>query len=81
MFQQNQQRVYQQLNGKIENSEKSDTGESRRFWSNILGTGKSHKKMVTQQIRKVSNWKYPWPDGVQGYWLKNFSALHETIAT
>ena len=37
--------------------------------------------MVTQQIRKVPNWKYPVPDGVQGYWLKLFPALHERIAT
>ena len=42
MFQQDQKRVYQQLNGKIESSEKPDTEESRRFWSIIWGTGKSH---------------------------------------
>ena len=35
---------YQQLNGKIRSSEKPDTEESRRFWSNIWGAGKSHNK-------------------------------------
>ena len=44
LFQRDQRRVYQQLNGKIESSEKPDTGESRRFWSKILGKGKSHNK-------------------------------------
>ena len=37
--------------------------------------------MVTQQTKKIPNWKCPVPDGVQGYWLKNFAALHERIAT
>ena len=37
--------------------------------------------MVTQQARQVPNWKCQGPDGVQGYWLKNFAALHERIAT
>ena len=35
--------------------------------------------MVTQQTRKVLNWKCLGPDGVQGYWLKKFPALHERI--
>ena len=106
LFQQDQKRVYQQLNGKIESSEKPDTEESRRFWSNIWGTEKSHNKnaewlkelraerneikqgniqitteMITQQTRKIPNWKCPGLDGVQGYWLKNLPALHERIAT
>ena len=38
-------------------------------------------EMVTQQTRKVPDWKCPQPDGVQGYWLKNFLALHERIKT
>ena len=28
-------------------------------------------KKVRKQIRKMPNWKYPGPDGVQGYWIKN----------
>ena len=38
-------------------------------------------ELVTQQTRKVPSWKCPGPDGVQGYWLKKFPALHERIAT
>ena len=26
------------------------------------------------QLKKTSNWKPPGPDGLQGYWLKNFTA-------
>ena len=44
LFQQDQKRVYQKLNGKIESSKKHGTKESRRFWSKIWGTEKSHNK-------------------------------------
>ena len=27
----------------------------------------------------MSNWKSPGPDLVQGFWLKNFSSLHERV--
>ena len=37
-------------------------------------------EMVVKQSRKIPNWKCPGPDRVQGYWLKNFTALHERIA-
>ena len=37
--------------------------------------------MITQQTRKIPNWKCPGLDGVQGYWLKNLPVLHERIAT
>ena len=36
--------------------------------------------MVAQQTRKIPSWKCPGPDGVQGYWLKNFTELHKRIA-
>ncbi|XP_063598714.1 uncharacterized protein LOC134775182 [Penaeus indicus] len=36
-------------------------------------------EMVIQQTRKIPNWKCPGPDGVLGYWLKSFTALHERI--
>ena len=36
--------------------------------------------MVTKQSKKMPNWKRPGPDGVQGYWIKNLTALHERIA-
>ena len=36
--------------------------------------------MIKEQVRKIPNWKSPGPDGVQGYWLKKLTALHERIA-
>ena len=31
------------------------------------------------QIGRMPNWKSPGPDLVQGFWLKNFSSLHERV--
>ena len=30
-------------------------------------------------LKKMPNWKAPGPDGVQGYWLKNFKSAHESL--
>ena len=30
-------------------------------------------------VGKMPNWKAPGPDGVQGYWLKNFRSVHENL--
>ena len=30
-------------------------------------------------IRKMTNWKAPGPDCVQGYWFKRFSSLHSML--
>ena len=38
------------------------------------------KEMVTTQSRKIPNWKAPGPDGVQGFWIKKLTSLHERIA-
>eukprot|EP00795_Rhopilema_esculentum_P016163 gene16163-biopygen5458 len=38
-------------------------------------------EMVTQQCKKLPNWKAPGPDGVQGFWLKKMHSLHNRIAT
>ena len=35
---------------------------------------------VRKQAGKIPNWKAAGPDGVQGYWLKNLSSLHDRIA-
>ena len=35
MFQVDQKKVYQQLNGETKSSEKPDANESKEFWSNI----------------------------------------------
>ena len=37
--------------------------------------------MLRKQSKKVTNWKSPGPDGVQGYWIKHLTTLHERLAT
>ena len=51
---------------------------------NELGNDKHLQKTVvisvekvTKQCRKIPNWKASGKDGVQGYWIKNLSNLHE----
>ena len=34
-----------------------------------------------KQCRKISNWKVPVRDVVQGYWIKNLSSLHEQVSS
>ena len=36
--------------------------------------------MVRKQLKKMPNWKSPGPDGLQGYWVKNFTSCHERLA-
>ena len=46
-----------------------------------------HKKVsisvekIRKQCRKISHWKAPGRDGVQGYWIKNLSSLHERVSS
>ena len=46
---------------------------------------KKQEKMdiTTRSLKKIlgrmPNWKSPGPDLVQGFWLKNFSSLHERV--
>ena len=37
-------------------------------------------EMVKNQCRQIPNWKTPGRDGVQGYWIKNLTSVHERIA-
>ena len=34
---------------------------------------------IRKQCRKIPNWKAPGRDGVQEYWVKNLSSLHERV--
>ena len=36
-------------------------------------------ELMMKQLRKTSNWKSAGPDGLQGFWIKNFSALKDRI--
>ena len=39
-----------------------------------------NERMLKQQLSKTSNWTTPGPDGIQGFWIKNLTALHTRIA-
>ena len=48
----------------------------------ILHVKKQEKTDITtgslkKILGRMPNWKSPGPDLVQGFWLKNFSSLHE----
>ena len=34
---------------------------------------------VRTAVRKITSWKAPDPDGVQGYWFKRFSTSHSRL--
>ena len=34
---------------------------------------------ITKILRKISNWKAPDPDFVQGFWLKCFRSIQERL--
>ena len=38
------------------------------------------KEIVSKQSRKVPHWKTPGRDGVQGFWIKKLTSLHERTA-
>ena len=38
------------------------------------------KDMVSKQSRKIPNWKAPRRDGIQGFWIKKLTNLHEGTA-
>ena len=39
------------------------------------------KSLIKAQCKKIPNWKAPGPDGVQGYWIKKLTTLHDRIAS
>ena len=106
LFESNQKRLFNELQGAQRESVIPDAEESRRFWSDIWDQAVTHRestdwlrkvenelgeltvqddihieiKKVRKQIRKIPNWKIPGPGGVQGYWIKNLSNLHNSIA-
>ena len=64
-------------------------GETYGVSLQILRRMQSGYKTCEVNIRKqekidittgsLKNWKSPGPDLVQGFWLKNFSSLHERV--
>ena len=55
-----------QLERDLNNVEKQD---------NVEITAASVKK----QLKKMASWKSPGPDGLHGYWLKNFTTVHARL--
>ena len=37
------------------------------------------KEKMMKVLRKISNWKSPEPDNVQGFWSKNFTKMHAKL--
>ena len=37
------------------------------------------REKLKKILKKIPNWKAPGPDGVQGFWLKNFTSLHKIL--
>ena len=38
------------------------------------------EEKLRETLMKLPNWKAPGPDGVQGFWIKNFTSLHRLLA-
>ena len=56
----------------------------REIKKEMNGKNKKVRVQISQEkLRKISKkiptWKVPGPDGVQGFWLKNFTSLHGNI--
>ena len=39
------------------------------------------RNFIKAQCKKIPNWKAQGPDGVQGYWIKKLTSLHDRIAS
>ena len=50
----------------------------------VNGKNKQAQVQISQEklkkiLQRILNWKAPGPDGVQGFWLKNFTSLHKSL--
>ena len=106
LFESNQKKLFDELEGKERQTAVPDAEESGIFWNDIWGQPVRHNEnaewLITlakeqvdigiqeniqinliklkKQITRIPNWKSPGPDGVQGYWIKNLSAMHDRIS-
>ena len=44
---------------------------------NIQARTRFSLEKLKKILKKIPNWKAPGPDGAQGFWLENFTSLHE----
>ena len=106
LFESNQKKLFDELEGKERQTAVPDVEESRIFWNDIWGQPVRHNEnaewlrtleeeqadigiqeniqidliKLKKQITRIPNWKSPGTDGVQGYWIKNLSAIHGRIS-
>ena len=52
---------------------KKELGNDKHFQERVVISAEK----IMKQRRKMPNWKPPGKVGVQGYWIKNLSKLHE----
>ena len=92
-FRNNDGPFYKQIDGSKEGEEIVIPGaqEGKTYWTDIWGqqikkdiNGKNKQARVKVSweqlkkiLKKILNWKASGPDGVQGFWLKNFTSLHK----
>lgn len=69
--------------------EKTENHNHNAEWLNeikndLIDKEKQNEIVISQDklkksIKKIPNWKSPGPDMVQGFWIKNFSSLHQSL--
>ena len=37
------------------------------------------REKILKILERVPNWKAPGPDGIQGFWVKNFTSMHQYL--
>ena len=55
-----------------------------KFKEDLQGKEKQARFTITKEkmmkvLKKMSNWKSPGPYNVQGFWLKNFTKMHDKL--
>lgn len=68
---------------------KEQTHNSDAEWLKVVKTEHEHlnkqeevnisMETLKDTLKRLSPWKAPGPDGVQGYWVKRFTKLHERL--
>ena len=68
-------------------SQSADHKKDTKWFQDLLSEVNVRKQekidITTGSLKKIlgriTNWKSPGPDLVQGFWLKNFSSFHEMV--
>ena len=106
MFETNQKRLFEEIEGIERNDDFiPDAEESRELYNGIWGKSVKHNDnaewlkqlerdlnnvekqdnvkitaaSLKKQLKKMASWKSPGPDGLHGYWLKNFTTVHARL--